>query len=556
MKLKPDTTTISEHNMRPLGLSAYATCGSGFFKITWSGAGSREISISDIWITDTNEPELQQGAVTAFAMVPSSNCIGQHLPQSLIATSSDTVFISKAEAKSRVVPRSVPVRGTPNRAIYSQSYGCFITAATDISVHTSVIRRGEGRSLRPAVHFKSSGLKDWEFLHHLDPSSRIYCITECAYMDPNGQKYVFVALGTGPMDTASSAKGEIILLQPVIRDGVIDQVRTIKARAFEGAVHALAPYGEYGLVACTNLWTYVFEYQPSENRFRIAEVCRFKHSKPGVYVSTAPPLIHISTSEDSLVTLKYLADERKLMLVGADSGCRKTVFHLTIDVPSSTAATSGNAHPPATVNILTTRDRHVVGQLAPSPTARNMSNTVFTLFDGILSRSQTRLRFANIRPLWKAERVQGILEDRLIGTAVDGTVTGLAILEGGLANRLRWVQRLCERSMRICPLAPRHSVNVFGGDMYEDDRLMLPPPGFEAVGAEHRVVKPTDMHINGDVLQRLLDKGGAALLRQMLNEETERKDRLADWVRENIDSQLAVVDTLAEEVKQVLDRWW
>ncbi|KAL1305304.1 hypothetical protein AAFC00_002207 [Neodothiora populina] len=562
VKLKPDTTTLSKHSPRLISLAAYATCGGGLFKITWKGASTKDLTIADVWITDAEDPSLQQGAVTAFAMVPFSDCIGEVLPQSLIVTCGDTAYITKTEANRQVVPRSLMVQGTPNRVIYSHSYGCFITVAAEIGVHPSQTRRGlDSRSIRPVIEFRGTGSRPWRYVHELEPGSRIYSITEWIYRDPSGKKYAFVALGSGPIDNKSPVNGEIILLQPVLRDGVIEQVRPRRLRTFDTAVYSLAPYGACGLVACTNPWIYMFEYQPSDSKF--TEVCRFRPTHPGVYVTTAPPMVHVSTNEDSLLTLQYSPDEHRFSLVGADSIPRKAVFHLTLDLAYPPhRSSSPDGHEPTsnlTLNLLSTRDRHVVGQIAPTPETRTFSNAVTTAFDGITSRSLVRLRKANVLPPWKAARVAGIVEDRLIGTSVDGTLTGLAILEGDLAHRLRWVQRLCERSKRICPMAPRHSMNVFDGDMDEDAALILPPRGFdlESVTTERSSpVKPADMHIDGDVLQRLLDRGGVALLRQMLEDEAKRKDRIGDWVRENLDAQLEMTGTVVEDIRAVLDRWW
>lgn len=152
----------------------------------------------------------------------------------------------------------------------------------------------------------------------------------------------------------------------------------------------------------------------------------------------------------------------------------------------------------------------------------------------------------------------GVLEDRLIGVAVDGTITGLALLEPATAHRLRWVQRLCERSKAICPWSPRHMNDDFEGESDHDHDLdtVLPPLGFGDENRGGRRILPEEMHIDGDILLRLLHRGGADILRQMLQEEATRRDRLADWVRANLESQLGMVEALIQEVKRTLDRWY
>lgn len=519
-----------------------------------------------MWVTDAKEPSFQQAAVTAFGVVPPCDYLDPTLAPSLILISSREGHITRAEKRPVVVPRSMPVSGSPKRAIYSHNYGCFITTGAETSVHPSLSSRSsQSRSLRPVVQFKADGPKRWEYIHHLEPGRQVNSIVEWNYKESRSKPHALILLGCGPIDKTVSPKGEIVLLYLSRSDGIIEAVQAKTVKTLDTAVYALAPYGDRGLIACTDPWTYMFEYQTAEARF--AEVCKFRTASFGTYVTTAPPLITITTNVDSLVTLQYLPEGNILKPIGLDSGHRATVFHLPLVFPGPANPTSSlhsvvNGHSAKSVamNLVSTRDKCLVGQLAPSHTIRTFTNTVPTLFKAKLPRSLIRLRQANIRPPWKDATVPGILEDRIVGLSVDGALMGLAILDPGLTHRLRWVQRLCERSNVICPMAPNNTMKRREDvlDMEDDRNLVLPPPGFEA-NAEavgQMMIDPADMHINGDILQRLMHKGGAACLIQLLETELGRKDRLADWVRENYDDQLAMVETLAEEAKMALDRWW
>lgn len=297
-------------------------------------------------------------------------------------------------------------------------------------------------------------------------------------------------------------------------------------------------------------------------------MCKYKFTSPGVQITTAPPLIHVTTVNDSLITL-HLTDPPVTGLanatssgchfrpIGMDSKYHKGIHHLTLTMPPSTNLLSSTAIiQPITLNIMSTRDCKLLGYASPSSTTRTHTNAVNTLFSATLSRSQIRIRKANIRPPWKPAHVPGVLEDCLLGVAVDGTITGLALLDPALTHRLRWVQRLCERSKTVCPWLPRHMNNAFEGEMDKDVNLVVPPLGFGDERSDARRVRPEDMHIDGDVLLRLLQRGGAELLKQMMLEETGRKDRVAEWVRQNLDSQLCMAEELIEEVRKTLDRWY
>jgi len=559
VKLNSDANERVDPDHGFSSLSAYATCGNGFFKIEWAGHGSQDLSISDVWVSDANETSLQQGAFTAFAMVPPVDFLNP-LSQALISTSGSRGFITKLEHLPKVVPRSVKVKGSPNRAIYSHEYGCFVTVGTEYSLNPTSGQRDSGsRSLRPVVHFKATG---WEYKHRLDPGMLVFSITEWNYKDESGKKYANFLLGSGPIDSNSSERGAITLLSPTLHKGAINEVRTKRVKSLETPVYSLAPYGVLGLVVCTGTWVYLYKYDPAERRF--IERCRHLVGSPGVYVTSSPPLIRVSTIKDSLITLRHDPRAETLEPIGLDSRERIAVHHLSLEIPhttgpSSSQSTVTHGSQTAALNIVTTRNRRIVGQTAPASTSRSFSRTVGTLFEATLPQSMIRLKKANIRPPWKAASVPGVLEDSLVGMAVDGTITGLAILDPGLAHRLRWVQRLCERSAKICPMAPRHSMIQFDGVLDDEDDFALPPLGFDD-GAELAVgrvaVRPEEMHVNGDILQRLMERGGAACLRQMMENEAEGKDRLGDWMEENLEAQLNLVETLTKEVKSVLDRWW
>ena len=67
--------------------------------------------------------------------------------------------------------------------------------------------------------------------------------------------------------------------------------------------------------------------------------------------------------------------------------------------------------------------------------------------------------------------------------------------------------------------------------------------------------RPQDMHVNGDILARLVEHKGAETLRQLINEAAIRDDRVGEWMREHLESELAAVDEMIELLIPLLDRW-
>lgn len=547
---------------------AYATCGNGLFQISSKGADPADLKIQDVLITDVGDQSFQQGSISAMAEVPSLEY--GDLGRSIVFVSGNEVFFTQIDDQPKVVTRSVPVPGIPTRAIYSSSYRCFVTVSAEINVYPSMASRShESRSVRSVIHFTSSYPNSWEYTHELQAGTRIWAIMEWTYTDKAGKNYAFIVVGSGPIDRSCAVKGEITLLQPVMRNNAIKEVRTVKKMKTpnDDPVYALAAYGELGLVASTGRWVCVYRYLPSESKFALVGKMSFCHSV--VNITTTPPQIHVLTSDDSCITLEFAesaemgaadvqgSDGVNLSLVAGGKGKESGAHHVTLDV------VDGAWPAPVRINLFSTRDCRVVGHLAPSPTEHTHSKSVTVLFKARLSRSLIRITKGNIRPPWKPATVPGILEDKLVGTTADGTIVGLAVLQPGLAHRLKWIQTLCERSARICPMS--YFLSDLDGDDADDQDVVLPPRGFEheSVPGEESAGyyyagdgALDDMHINGDILQRLVDRGGSAMLIGILTDEAERKDRIGDWVRENMEEQCALAEKIMEEVTAVLDRWW
>ena len=114
----------------------------------------------------------------------------------------------------------------------------------------------------------------------------------------------------------------------------------------------------------------------------------------------------------------------------------------------------------------------------------------------------THLQRANMRPPWQPrEVVPGLVtfDDRpasdIVGSYMDGSLHEITLLHDGAWRFLRYLQNLCRRSVRICPLS-----DAFIG------RDPLEPQADD----------PASRHINGDILVALTECGEDAL-RELLD---------------------------------------
>ena len=188
------------------------------------------------------------------------------------------------------------------------------------------------------------------------------------------------------------------------------------------------------------------------------------------------------------------------------------------------------------------------------------TNASELLFQAQLPYSLTRLRQCDVRPRWKAAPPSGVLVDNIIGCASDGTLIGVAILDKQLWRRLSWLQRLCDWSEELSPHSYQDPVYTVGEGTHARDERALPIGLSEASTSDIMMgtSKPKlgDRHIDGDVLGRVLQKGGSETLKRLVREVAEKNDRVAEWMNEHLDEELEAVDQIIEMLRRVLDCWF
>lgn len=131
----------------------------------------------------------------------------------------------------------------------------------------------------------------------------------------------------------------------------------------------------------------------------------------------------------------------------------------------------------------------------------NGSTTLSSTVEARLPVPVNHLLRADVRPPHKnSSKVRGVLEDDIVGTALDGSVFTFSILEEAAWRLLRFVQNMCLRDRRICSL--------------ESKQVRLRTP------VEPSAERPADMSVNGDIVARLVERPDArSVLQQMIDAE-------------------------------------
>ncbi|KAK4963843.1 hypothetical protein LTR66_012624 [Elasticomyces elasticus] len=643
--------------------SALASCGSDFCRITWDRTGLDGISVQSVWLTDNARPAYKQAPVSAATRVPHVDSLGHcRLTYAFVIVSDETCIVAQLDEEIKAVPRYIPVEGTPCRLIYSSQLRCLVVASSVTEIVLSPANGSsapakERRRIRPAIEFKPAGDEDWSYTEYMQPGEQVYALMPWAYAEAQSRKkYFFIVVASGITDSSGRESGSVSFLQPKAESvgGRIVDVKLGKRTSFSAPVYAIAPYLELGYVACSGSSLVVYRFSPDEKRW--VKLCEHRLASAGVCVTASPPFIQVTTNADSLLVFELLttdttalptanpsgngtSSKHTLRPVGMDSVQRYGMHHLPIflspeppppqpqprtdttaedplnQLPNPNTTTTTTLQETPSFTLLTTKSATLTGLLHPSPTTptspRPTPNTTPTLFTAHTPRSLTRLRRADARPPWKPRSVPGVLDDRIIGVASDGTVVGVAVLEEALWRRLSWVVRLCKRAGLAGSGVGRGGAGGFGrryggGDLGEgdhdyydevDDVRDLPMGFFGQAASDlpdyrggnaaasaswpqqrRQQVHPDALHIDADILQRLLDVGNssspsttnsdssssstnesgpASLLRTILLRAAKQADPLGRYLAAHLEqeSRMELLEEVVGVVREVCGRW-
>ncbi|KAK5112352.1 hypothetical protein LTR62_004315 [Meristemomyces frigidus] len=552
-------------------MQAYMCVGYDTCLLTWDGADATSLSINNILISNKDEPELAQNEVGACAQLPTSDVLkSTDLAGSMAMLSDGKLLIGHISDSPRAVPRQLPLEGTPNRLLYSEEQRCLVVASMRTGVRTFTISNGRTETRRqiwPSIDFIPARANEPSYTYDMQPGERVYSLLEWSYKVTGPEKektYSFILVGGSYQKRNGTQGGRVTFLQPGSTNWEITSVTEGTATRFDAPVYALAQFDELTYAVCYGRNIALYRFSPEQRRW--SELCSLALAHLGVHMTASAPMIHISSSEDSLIALRLHEEHEdeqgnivpELIPFGAGPRAEKSLHHLILP--------SNNDHGETTQRtaLLTTQRRSIVGLSVkhPTPTVQTSPLGSTILFAADLPRSLTRIKHASLRPPWKLTPPRGVLNAEIIGVASDGTIIGIAILNAALYRRLSWLQRLCEWSPLLSPHShhmPPYSANERG--FAGEERAM--PIGLtrdaatakEEISLRTLVAREVDRHIDGDLLQRLLTHGGAECLRRLIRGVAEEETQAGVWTRRNLEAELGCVEEVVGLVKGVLDCW-
>ena len=479
--------------------------------------------LNRVWLTDPDSPAFQPESLAYFAQANS------WIPQRSTKFGAGCVFyltrsylyladISQLSEPS-MIPRHLPLAGTPSRVIYSSHLKGLIVLYTKITVGSerslsTQNERPRWRGLDPAITFLQP---DYEYSrsgsHPNSPVNAVQIedfrlgeqflgIMEWFPTDGEREHYLLVVNSMIERTANRKASGRILLFSPKL-DATGAFTLTRKTHIdLEGPVWSVAAFGKSSLIYAyaTSIAMHTFDVTNK----RLGTPIKVTLRSRATHVSVEEPFLYISTAESGLFVFKV--DNERFIPYCAEGSVRPGIHHFVVARDSL---------------VLTSDMACKLTGLWQPPQVR-VDKTAPPVFEVNLTGSVTK--FSQIaRPAWQ-RRYSVLDSETIVGSCTDGTIYQFAILNKSTWRLLAFIQNMAMRCSMICP--------------YSQTR-------FTERHIEPSTANKQELHINGDILVRLLQRGGAELLAQLLSLEPDPNMKYLDF--ENPHSRIERFQELVKE---------
>ncbi|KKZ67500.1 hypothetical protein EMCG_06818 [[Emmonsia] crescens] len=478
---------------------AIITCGRGFWRLSHvEDEESDECVLHKIWVTDQNNPSRMQSTIDVFTCIDSRPDLNSRgLGGSLVCITRNQLLCCILEKTPKTVPRHIDIPGSPKRVIYSEYLKKFIVGYNAVAVETTTECTKRWR--RPRIDFidpddETAVLSST----HLNGEPESSPETGSGPWRPTGGSgeeitalldwsvssgdnvHHMVVVATAQPHSAHRGRVIYIIARPSARiPGQIDS--TVKyVLTYEDPVRSIAPFKPSSLVLAVGQQVIFQTLDPIAKKWRKRPGYRLESD--AVAVTVREPYIYVLTLKNSLCIL-HVTDSG-LTLHGQDGSDREglDLVNLQDDSRITMTANLGGAIVGLTEIGLTPEDK-----LIQKAFTAHMPLSVIRL-----SRSFRPAATAIAPGAGRGSEVT-------YGTAIDGTVYRFMTLSEPQWRLLRFIQNVCMKDPSICPLARRRRRNSI--DTWEVT-----------------ISKPESLHVNGDILARLVE-GGIGRLRRLMGAE-------------------------------------
>lgn len=441
-------------------------------------AHTAQPNLSRVWPVDASKPEAPPPPVHYATVVdmPSEDGV---VPVLMISGS--RLLLAELHRQPGPVHRSIPVDGAPNRIIYCQSTQCLV-AALNLGDRPTLafINPDTGEDIgRPTDRNGESQ----DYVSGLGkPGDRILALTEWNYRR-EGNVWNFIL--------ASTRGGRLVLISTAkvgARDGARPTVRywTRFKKEIKEPIYSVIGYEE-GLIYCFGQ-TVMWEVLDVTER-RLKPLRSFQLNSPATSLRISNGKLLVLTSQESLVVLDHADCEGDGSRVCHADPCRRNGIHfIEVTGPQPEEPTGGMV-------LVSDRECGVGALWVPWHTPERECEVVL---EAELGASIRRFARGRTRPMWeqrqrnpKYGRLAATLDDaEILGISLNGAMHHVALLDLKAWRFLRFLQNIALASEELCPFVARRRGNGRGAP--ED--------------VEPRMGNKLEMHVDGDILRRYLEK--------------------------------------------------
>lgn len=545
--------------------------------------------VTQVWFESeiTGAPPI--GAIAALAHIPSSDS-----NSSFMIVSQGICMFARLDAQPSDVPQGFDIEGTPLRMIYSTRLSYFVIATqvtealpeSDQTADINHITRGrlEFRSLR-----KQSSKPCF---YPLQAGERVTSLLEWTYTKEASKSYVFLLVGTTISAVDGYISGRIHVVQPIMKHGRIEDVTLAMTHKHADPVSCMVLCDDVCFAACIGLDLTLYAYMPDQKKW----VTAHKSTMPSraVHMSCHNDAVMVTTAEHSMLVYRYDHLARTLTRICSDDAAYQGLYHARLavarletdestdeamEIASVSNETSPDAHmediaDETNLLLMSTRQRQL--RVFKYPSSANSpklpgQDVLECEVHADLGRSLIRLYNTDVVVIPE----QSVIQTH--GISPDGTLYGLSCLTAENWAVLKFVQTLCQRSLEICPhlqnashdlyksrtsdnLQDHTPIGLAGLKRYQDESDLEYDARIGRVtdtesGSSQLLWQPENMHVNADILQRLLRKGEEMLCRMLERESEQCADRIGRHVAKYLVQEKEIVAGAMELVRRAVTHW-
>lgn len=443
--------------------------------------------ISRVWLTDANEPHLQSPTVNSVATLRD---IPEYGDSTWAMVAGSHILIAQLQPHPTPIPRYMPTGGTPLGILYSERLEALVTVIVKrgvLSLHFFDPITGADLS-HPVrrVSDQDEQRVDVDYITHLGNSdTKVISLLDWNYKAKGVSYEWFVILAKSGENQGRllvvSAEQETV----VTNSGISRRIR-FWTQFYKKIKDRTPQYGATDAVGlCLSFGKTVEYHVIRDKKFEL--VTTYDLPSPATCLEIADPYLYVLTTHHSLVILDYaciFAPQSDRMNPAIVDGIARNGLH-SIELRSF--MNLAEQHLILMSNLMC----GVHGLWSPG--CLHDASDLKTVFTVDLIKSIRRFVHGHTRPRWTkgTSRYGGLRRPgrgSILGLAMDGSLTEFVILYEDLWRLLKYIQRLAMASTEICPITRAAHSSIVDIEWDLDS------------------AEPTNMHVDGDILQRCLEK--------------------------------------------------